>query len=62
MPSIPVNIPFNASVDDVNPVDIIPPNSMPSAVEFSSPFYLHHGDSLGTLLVSQPLVGNNYHT
>jgi hypothetical protein len=43
-------------------VDIIPLNSAPSAVEFSSSFCLHHGDSLGTLLISQPLVGNNYHT
>jgi hypothetical protein len=37
-------------------------NSTPSAVAFSSPYYLHHGDSPGTLLVSKPLVGNNYHT
>jgi hypothetical protein len=37
-------------------------NSAPSAAEFSNPYYLHHGDSPGTLLVSQPLVGNNYHT
>jgi hypothetical protein len=33
-------------------VDTIRPNSTPLAVEFFSPFYLHHGDSLGTLLVS----------
>jgi hypothetical protein len=59
MPSIPVNPPVNPSGDGV---ETTPPNSMPLAVEFSSPFYLHHGDSPGTLLVSQPLVGNNYHT
>jgi transposase InsO family protein len=46
----------------VNSMETTPSNSTPSAVEFSSPFYLHHGDSPGTHLVSQPLVGNNYHT
>uniref|UniRef100_A0A2N9H5P0 Retrotransposon Copia-like N-terminal domain-containing protein n=1 Tax=Fagus sylvatica TaxID=28930 RepID=A0A2N9H5P0_FAGSY len=25
-------------------------------------YYLHHGDSPGAILVSQPLVGDNYHT
>ena len=25
-------------------------------------YYLHHGDSPGVILVSQPLVGDNYHT
>ena len=25
-------------------------------------YYLHHGDSLGAILVSQSLVGDNYHT
>jgi len=24
--------------------------------------YLHHGDSLGTILVSQPLTGDNYNS
>lgn len=27
----------------------------------SNPFYLHHGDSPGSILVSQPLIGDNYH-
>jgi hypothetical protein len=63
MPSIPVNpILVNTSSDGANPMDTTPPNSAPLAVEFSSPFYLHHGNSPRTLLVSQPLVGNNYHT
>ena len=62
MPSIPVNpLHVNTFGDGVNSMDTTPPNSVPLAVEFSSPFYLHHGDSPGTLLVSQPLVGNNYH-
>jgi hypothetical protein len=39
-----------------------PPNSASSGAEFSNPFYLHHGDSPGSILVSQLLVGNNYHT
>jgi hypothetical protein len=46
----------------VNSMETIPSSSTPSTVEFSSLCYLHHGDSLGTHLVSQPLVGNNYHT
>jgi hypothetical protein len=29
---------------------------------FSNPFFLHNGDSLGTVLVSQPLIGDNYNT
>jgi hypothetical protein len=28
----------------------------------SSPYHLHHGDSPGTVLVSQLLDGDNYHT
>ncbi|XP_040998951.1 uncharacterized protein LOC121244808 [Juglans microcarpa x Juglans regia] len=28
----------------------------------SSPYYLHHGDSPGSILVTQVLIGNNYHT
>jgi hypothetical protein len=28
----------------------------------SSPYYLHHGDSPGSILVSQVLQGDNYHT
>jgi hypothetical protein len=28
----------------------------------SSPYYIHHGDSLGLILVSQLLNGENYHT
>jgi hypothetical protein len=28
----------------------------------SSPFFLHNGDSLGAVLVSQPLIGENYNT
>ncbi|KAF8380696.1 hypothetical protein HHK36_028186 [Tetracentron sinense] len=28
----------------------------------SSPFFLHNGDSLGAVLVSQPLIGKNYNT
>jgi hypothetical protein len=63
MPSIPVNpVPINTFGDGINSMDTTPPNSTPLAIEFSSPFYLHHGDSPGSLLVSQPLVGNNYHT
>jgi len=62
MSSIPTNTFVNASTDSVNSIDNLSINSAPSAMEFSSPFYLHHGDSPGTLLVSQPLVGNNYHT
>jgi hypothetical protein len=46
----------------VNSMETTPSSSTPFAVEFSSLFYLHHGDSPGTHLVSQPLVGNNYHT
>jgi hypothetical protein len=29
---------------------------------FSNPFFLHNGDSPGTVLVSQPLIGENYNT
>jgi hypothetical protein len=54
------------SNDEVEFVEFVLPNSTsnsaPSAAEFSNPYYLHHGDSPGTLLVSQPLVGSNYHT
>ena len=25
-------------------------------------YYLHHGDSLGAILISQSLIGDNYHT
>uniref|UniRef100_A0A2N9I1Q0 Retrotransposon Copia-like N-terminal domain-containing protein n=1 Tax=Fagus sylvatica TaxID=28930 RepID=A0A2N9I1Q0_FAGSY len=28
----------------------------------TSNYYLHHGDSPGAILVSQPLLGDNYHT
>jgi hypothetical protein len=52
----------STSGDGVNSMDTTSSNSAPLAVEFSSPFYLLHGESPGTLLVSQPLVGNNYHT
>jgi hypothetical protein len=63
MPSIPVNhVPDSTSADGINSMDTTSSNPAPLAIEFSSPFYLHRGDSLGTLLVSQPLVGNNYHT
>lgn len=30
--------------------------------ENSGPYYLHHGDSPGTILFSQLLLGNNYPT
>uniref|UniRef100_A0A2N9I5J0 Integrase catalytic domain-containing protein n=1 Tax=Fagus sylvatica TaxID=28930 RepID=A0A2N9I5J0_FAGSY len=30
--------------------------------ESTNQFFLHHGDSPGTVLVSQPLSGDNYHT
>jgi hypothetical protein len=56
MPSIPVDT-FDNGVNTSTP-----PNSAPSVAEFSILFYLHHGDSPGTLLVSTPLVGNNFHT
>jgi hypothetical protein len=42
MPSILVNTSVNAPGDGVNPVDTVPPNSAPSDVKFSSPFYLHY--------------------
>jgi hypothetical protein len=29
---------------------------------FSNPFFLHNGDSPGAILVSQPLIGENYNT
>jgi hypothetical protein len=32
------------------------------SIEESSPYHLHHDDSPGTVLVSQPLDGDNYHT
>lgn len=40
------------------------PSPSPSNMSDSSPYYLHHihGDSPGTVLVSQPLVGDNYPT
>ncbi|KAF5449929.1 hypothetical protein F2P56_030325 [Juglans regia] len=28
----------------------------------SNPYYLHHGDSLGSMLVTQVLTGDNYHS
>jgi len=59
MPSISFH---TSESDGINSMDTASLNSVHSAAEFSSPFYLHHGDSPGTLLVSQPLVGNNYHT
>jgi hypothetical protein len=31
-------------------------------IDDSSPYHLHHGDSPGTVLVSQLLDGDNYHT
>lgn len=33
-----------------------------SDMDPSNPFFLHHGDSPGSVLVSQPLIGDNYHT
>ena len=30
--------------------------------ESTNQLFLHHGDSPGTILVSQPLSGDNYHT
>jgi hypothetical protein len=42
-----------------------PPSSSSTTLSienFSSPFYLHHGDSPVSLLVSQPLNGDNYLT
>jgi hypothetical protein len=42
-----------------------PPSSTSTTLSienFSSPFYLHHGDSPVSLLVSQPLNGDNYLT
>jgi len=59
MPSISFH---TSESDGINSMDTASLNSVHSAAEFSSPFYLHHGDSPGTFLVSQPLVGNNYHT
>ena len=42
------------------------PHLIGSSVNLSddptSKYYLHHGDSPGAILVSQPLVGDNYHT
>ncbi|KAA8524013.1 hypothetical protein F0562_010556 [Nyssa sinensis] len=32
------------------------------AEDFASPYFLHHGDNLGTLLISQLFTGENYHT
>jgi hypothetical protein len=40
----------------------VPSSLASSGTDFSNPYYLHHGDSPGSLLVSQPLAGNNYHT
>ena len=37
-------------------------NSSASIEDFSHPFYLHHGDSPGALLVSQALTGDNYNS
>jgi len=31
-----------------------------SDMDYSNPFFLHHGDSPGAILVSQPLTGDNY--
>jgi hypothetical protein len=46
MPSIPVNpVPVSTSGDGVNSMDTTSSNSAPLVVEFSSPFYLHHGES-----------------
>ncbi|XP_057975950.1 uncharacterized protein LOC131163371 [Malania oleifera] len=30
--------------------------------DFSNPYFLHHGESPGSILVSQPLNGENYYT
>jgi hypothetical protein len=30
--------------------------------KFSSPFFLHNGDSPGVVMVSQTLIGGNYNT
>jgi hypothetical protein len=67
MPAIPVPVQTSGNPSDgVSSMDTPPSNFTPSAVEFSvefsSPFYLHHGDTPRTLLVSQPLIGINYHT
>lgn len=34
--------------------------SVPAIDDGFGPYYLHHSDSLGLLLVSQPLMGENY--
>jgi hypothetical protein len=33
-----------------------------SEMDSSNPFFLHHGDSLGTMSVSTPLNGDNYNS
>ncbi|XP_042940663.1 uncharacterized protein LOC122275606 [Carya illinoinensis] len=38
------------------------PKSSSSMDEASSPFFLHPGDSLGIVLVTQSLIGDNYHS
>jgi len=55
-----------------SPLPDNPPNTDNQPFQFSispsiftnpaSPFYLPHGESLGTILVSQPLIGENYNT
>ncbi len=55
-----------------SPLPDNPPNTDNQPFQFSispsiftnpaSPFYLPHGESPGTILVSQPLIGKNYNT
>ena len=37
-------------------------SSMNHCDDSSNPFFLHHGDNPGFILVTQPLSGDNYHT
>ncbi|KAF5478995.1 hypothetical protein F2P56_005510, partial [Juglans regia] len=40
----------------------VAPSSPDPSSDSSSPYYLHHGDSPGSILVTQVLIGDNYHT
>ncbi|KAG8373699.1 hypothetical protein BUALT_Bualt11G0051800 [Buddleja alternifolia] len=51
-----------AKTNPTNPTVLSPVNSPASEYDVSSPFFLHHSDKPGSILVSQPLQGDNYPT
>uniref|UniRef100_A0A2N9I4I6 Integrase catalytic domain-containing protein n=1 Tax=Fagus sylvatica TaxID=28930 RepID=A0A2N9I4I6_FAGSY len=58
-----INIAFMANNETLSSGSTLPiGSSVNLSDDPANKYYLHHGDSPGAILVSQPLVGDNYHT